>query len=200
MTIKNKRVILIALLIGITLFSVFKFSVSIKEKYDLTKELNQIKAAMSGLQNEKQNLLQTLEKEKELKQKMEQEIAGLTDNLRLSQEKAAKLEQGLAEQQKSMEGLNSQISSLASEKEKLKLELAKINEERENLKTRLNSITELKKAIVELKKQARKVGREIKQKISKEKAGEGNQGFVVKDGKTTFPAKITIEVNPAPSK
>ena len=56
---KNYKTILIALLIGITIFSVVKYVFSIKEKYDLLGSLNQLKTQVTDLEKEKQNLLQT---------------------------------------------------------------------------------------------------------------------------------------------
>lgn len=50
---------------------------------------------------------------------------------------------------------------------------------------KLSSVDELKKAIRELKRRA---------KI------EGNRGFLIKDGQLTTPAKVKIEVIPAPRK
>ena len=61
----------------------------------------------------------------------------------------------------------------------------------------MSSLVELKKAIRELKKQARKVGIQMIQQSQSEKTFEGNQGYIVKDGKPTLPKKVKIEVTPA---
>ena len=58
--IKNNSFILVALLCGITIFSVFKYVATLTEKYDLANTLDQIKQQVAILENEKQNLLQTL--------------------------------------------------------------------------------------------------------------------------------------------
>ncbi len=201
MKLKINKNIVIYLLAGVTIFSVFKYVVSLKEKYDLTTQLNQVKEQASALEKEKQNLLQTLEKEKTWAKKLEQENTGIKGSLRSSEEKVLKLESDF---KKTMEQFNIQVTALQTENNSLKLDkeqlnndLVKVSQEKENLRVKLSSITELKKAIKELKQQMHRVGNEIKVKIHQEQVSEGNRGFVVKDGKPTYPAKVIIEVNPA---
>ena len=59
------RNILIVLLSTITAFSVFKYLVSLKEKHDLLNSMKQVQQEVAVLSQEKQNLLQDLEKEKQ---------------------------------------------------------------------------------------------------------------------------------------
>jgi len=59
------------------------------------------------------------------------------------------------------------------------------------LKPKLNSIVELRKAIRELKARKRK---------TPALATEGNLGFLIKDGKSTNPGKVKIEVVPFKTK
>jgi len=200
----NKTALLVALMAGITIFSAYKYIVSIKEKYDLTHQLNDVKTQADALSKEKQNLLQTLEKEKKLNQQLFQENSGLQNSLKLSTEKVNQLENDLTLTQRAVEELNSQATALQVENTKIKADnaglqnnLTSISQENENLKVKLSSITELKKAMGELKSQMRKVRHQIQKKIDTEQIQEGNRGFVVKQGKSTFPAKVKIEVNPA---
>jgi chromosome segregation ATPase len=202
------RIILTVLLMSITLFSIFKYLSSLKEKYDLLDALNQIKEQVAALQTERQNLLRDLDKEKKLQQQVSQENAGLKDSLRASEEKLAKLDADFTQARKGIAELNSQISALKAENaalrdqgEKLKLELSQFSQEKDALEARLNSIAELKKAIRKLKKQMRKVSIEIKQKTQgHERIVGGNRGYLIKDGQTIYPAKVKIEVIPAPAK
>jgi len=196
--------ILIALLVTLTLFSVFKYIYSIKEKYELLNILNQTKEQAAALENEKQNLLQELEKEKELQQKLSQENSAFKDSIRLSEEKLAQLDADFVQAQKTIEQLNSNFSLLKAEnialiekKNTLNTKLSQVSQEKDALQVKLSSIAELKKAIKELKRQMRKVGTVIREKIRTNKIIEGNRGFLIKDGKFTYPAKVKIEVTPA---
>jgi chromosome segregation ATPase len=206
----NKKLLnntLIALLLSITIFSVFKYVSSVKERYDLLNSLNQTKELAAVLANEKQGLLQELEKEKELQKQLSQENSALKDNLRLSEEKVAKLDTDFTQAQKDIEQLASRFSILKAENKalidknsKLGSKINGFSQENERLKVKLSSIAELKKAIRELKKQVYKVGVIVKQKVEAERTMEGNRGYLIKDGRFTYPARIKIEVTPAPVK
>jgi len=200
--------VLIVLLVTITIFSVFKFISSLKEKHDLLNSLNESKAQVQNLEKEKQNLLQTLEKGKLAEQKLSHENSELKSNLRASMVKITKIFKVTQEAQKTAEQLNSQNSILKAENaalidqtDKLKAKFSQVSQENEEMKVKLNSVTELKKAIRELKKQPHKENAEIKQTIEQaEKIVDGNRGFLMKDGQVTYPAKVKIEVTPAPKK
>jgi len=203
---KNYGVILIALLTGITIFSVFKYVSSLREKNDLTLALSQIKNQATALENERQNLLQELEKEKQLQQQLHEENTGLKESLMEGEEKLAKINADFAHTQEVLEQLNSQLANLKEEntllkeeKDKMNIQLAEVTQEKDDLKARFSSVAGLKKAIRELKIRMRKVGVEIKRKVKYEKIIEGNRGFLIKDGKTTFPTKVKIEVVPVSS-
>jgi len=195
---KNKKtVLIIALLAGISIFSAYKYVITLREKYALTNEIGRIKQQIDNLEKEKQNLLQTLEKEKTWQEKLRQESLLLKENLRMNHSRLAKIHQDLAASQKNVEQLNIQVSALQAEaavmkteNEKLKTDFSVLSKENEDFKARFNSIPGLKEAIRNLKRHG-------SQPL---KPAEGNQGFVVKDGKTTFPTKVIIEVNPAANK
>ncbi len=203
---KNYKIILTALLVGITIFSVFKYVAALKEKYDLLKNLNQIKGQVASLELEKQNLLQAIDKEKELEKAFAQENLTLKDELKANTDKLTQLDADLQNAQKTIEQLTSQIAlsqaentALREEKDKLTQDLTQISQERDALKSRLSSIPELKKTIKEVKMQIRKAKVVIREIAKKRRVIEGNRGFLVKNGKTTFPiTKIKIEVMPAP--
>lgn len=193
---KNFKLVLVIFLLAITAFSVFKYAVSLKEKYDLLNTINQIKTQVTTLENEKQNLLQ-------LKEQLVQENSGLKDNLRASEEKIAKQAADFTLVQNALENLSSQISlakaengALREERDNLSGQLTQVSQEKEGLKARLGSLAELKKAIKELKKQMRRLNTEVKKKAAIQKIIEGNRGYLVKDGRPTYPSKIRIEVNP----
>lgn len=193
---KNYKVILIIFLLGITIFSVFKYVSSLKT----LNILDHLKVQVAALEDERQDLLQTLEKERELQQKFKVDLEA-------SEEKLINLNEELTQAQKTIEELNSQVSTLKAEnasfiKEKndLSAQLTQIIREKDEFKRRLSSISELKKAIRELKRQMHQVSREIKRKTRPQtkKIIEGNRGFLIKDGKSTYIPRVKIEVKPVP--
>jgi len=192
---KNYRFIFMALLAGITIFSVAKYSLSLKEKYDLLNSLDQIKQQVEALELAKQNLLQNLEQEKQTQEALTQENLGLKESLKASEEKIVQFGANFAD---TAEQLNTQISVLKAENTALREEKGNLELDKKNLQTKLGSLAELKKAIRELKIQMRKVGRDVRKKIEGIKIIEGNRGFLLKEGKSTHPAKIRIEVKPLP--
>lgn len=195
--------ILIVILVTITTFSVFKYFSSLREKYDLLNTLNQTKEQLATLEKQRQNLLQDLEKEKQFQQKLAQENSGLKDYLKASKKRLTKLFADFGEAEKTIEQLGAKFSVLEAEntalreqRDKLSTQFIQVIQENDSLKARLSSITELKKAIKQLRRQMREVSREIK-KRSQDEVIEGNRGFLIKDGKSTYPPKVRIEVIPA---
>ncbi len=197
---KNYKVILTILLVGITIFCVFKYIAALKEKYALLKNLNQAKAQVVALGEE-------IDKEKELEKALSQENVTLKDEMKTNADKLAQLDAGLKSSQNTIDELTSQIAlakaenaALREEKDKLSLELVQVSQEKDTLKARLSSIPELKKAIKEVKIQIRKAKVMMKEITKKRRIIEGNRGFLVKNGESTFPVtKIKIEVMPAQS-
>lgn len=204
---KYFRIILVALLVGITIFSVFKYVYTLREKYELLSAINQIKTQLAALELQKQGLVQDLDKEKQLNQQVAQENSGLKDSLKEKEDKIAQLATDVAYAQKMAEDLNSQVSILKAENMAVRdqntgltAKLDELSREKDALAIRLSSVAELKKAIRELKKQVRKVRSEIKYKETvDERVFEGNRGFLVKNGKPTYPTKVKIEVKSLPS-
>lgn len=205
---KDYKIILIIFLISISVFSIFRYSLSLKEKYDLKNDLEKIASQVRTLESERQNLLQELEKEKQTQQQLAEENTGFKESLKTKEEEVAKLNADFTQVHASIKELNSQLEALKTEnntlkeeKDNLQAQLAQTIAEKDSLKARLNSVQELKKAIRELKKQVRRVGKEIKEKVSVStpEATDGNRGFIIKEGKSTFPAKVKIEVIPAPA-
>ncbi len=196
---KNYKIILTALLVGITIFSVFKYVAALKEKYDLLKNLNQVKGQVAVLE-------QAIEKERELQKALGQENLTLKDELRANTDKLTQLDLDLQNSQKTIEQLTSQIAlsqaentAIREEKDKLALELTQVSQERDTLKARLRSLPELRKTIKEVKIQIHKAKVMMREITKKRRTIEGNCGYLVKNGKSTFPiTKIKIEVMPVP--
>jgi chromosome segregation ATPase len=198
---KEYKIIVIALLVGITLFSVFKYLMTLNEKNDLMQNLNQVKGQIASLELEKQNLLQTIDKEKESQKALTDENAALKEELK----NLAQVDENLQNSQKTIEQLTAQIAlsqaentALREEKNRLSLELTQVSQERDTLKARLSSIPQLKKTIREVKVQIHKAKAMMREIAKKRRVIAGNRGFLMKNGKPTFPiSKIKIEVMPA---
>jgi uncharacterized membrane-anchored protein YhcB (DUF1043 family) len=108
-------------------------------------------------------------------------------------------------------------ASLYAENKGITNQLLRTRLESQEMRTKLSSITELKKAIKELKvkirqeKKSRKIQPAIQKKAVQEKKVlmlpaqeeimeqpfEGNAGFLIKDGKSTFEGLVDIRVVPA---
>lgn len=192
--------IVIILLLTISLFSVYKFISSLREKYELMNSLNLAKQQVTVLEDEKQNLLREIEKDKKLRQKLTQQNLELKDYLKAGKARMGKLFKVYEGTQETIEQLNSKFSLLKAENTAIITDKELLSKENEALKIKLNSVIELKKAMRELRKQAQKVGIQIIKKTDVRKTLEGNQGYVIKDGKLNNPAKVKIEVVPAPVK
>jgi chromosome segregation ATPase len=191
--VKKYKLILIVFLIGVIIFAIFQYILSLKEQ-------------VLVLENEEQALLQTLENERQLKQKLVEENAQLQENLKPSEENLVALDTDLNEAKNKIEELGSHIHLLKAENIALREKnaslasgLDSVVKEKDNLQAKLSSIVELKKAIKELRRQAYKVGQEIKEEIQNDIIMEGNRGFLLKEGKSTYSAKVKIEVKPLPS-
>jgi hypothetical protein len=193
---------LLLLLLTITVFSVLKYASVLKEKYALSNSLKQAKTENSSLVKLKQNLLQALGKEKELKQKAIQTNLELKQYLKSGQNRLSKLFKDYTREEKQIEESSARFSLLKAENASLMEEKQRFLQENEVLKSKLSSIRELKNAIRELKQNMRRAqsGLIIKKEepgYETPKIAEGNQGFLLKSGKSTVSSKVIIEVIPA---
>lgn len=200
---KNIKAIIIAVLFGVTVFSVYKYIVSVKENSDLSENIRQLNTDVKALEDEKNGLVKNLYQEKELNTALNQENNGLKDNLSQTQTKLAQLETDFQSSEKAIEDLDSQISLVKAENtalrdqiQGLELDINQAKVDKEQLQIRLSSIAELKKAIKELRQKARLAKKQVQKRIeTKEKIILGNNGFLIKDGKPTN-STVRIEVEP----
>jgi chromosome segregation ATPase len=197
---KNFKIVLVSLLVGITMFSVFKYLVALKEKHDLLKSLNEVREQVATLE-------QTVVEEKKVQDALSQENVALKTELKTNTDKFAQIDADFKNAQATIEQLTAQIAiskaentALREEKDKAAQDLTRISQERDDFKSRLSSIPELKKAIKEVKIQLRQAKKLIREVAKTRMNIEGNGGFMIKNGKSTFPATgIKIEVTPAPT-
>lgn len=203
---KNIKAIVIAVLAGVTVFCVYKYIASVKENYSLSANIRQLNSDVKALEDEKNGLFKDLDREKEINSVLNRDITGLKDNLSQSKEKLAQLETDFVASQKAVEELSSEFSLVKAENtalreqvQELELDISQAKSDKEQMKARLSSIKELKKAIKELRQKASLAKRQVRQRIEiKEKIILGNNGFLVKDGKSSFGGSIKIEVEPLP--
>ncbi len=203
---KNIKSIIIAVLLGITIVCVYKYFVSVKENNNLSTNVQQLNTEIGALENEKDELAKGLIREKELSSALDQQNTGLKANLTQNQEKLTKMETDFQTSQKVIEELNAQFSlvkventALRDQIQELELNINQVKVDKEELQSRLSSIVELKKAIKELRQKTRQTKKEVQNRIElKEKIFLGNNGFLLKNGKSTFGGKVKIEVMPLP--
>ena len=183
--------ILLILFIGITVFSMARYMSELKARYRVQESLTQAQGQITVLAQEKQNLLQEIEKEKALKEQLAQKNKNLKDYLMAGKRRITRLFHDNSKTQGSLEELNAKLFILKAENKALIDSHKRIYAENAQFKLKLSSIAELKKAIKELK--ARKL--EVP-----EMEADGNQGFLIKDGRSTAVDRVKIEVIPAQTK
>ncbi len=187
-TVKN---IALILLLSITAFSMVRYVSELKARYRLSDSLAQAQGEIAILTQEKQNLLQELEKEKGLKERLALKNANLKAYLRAGKNRIARLFLDSSRIQNNLEDVSARLSILKVENSVIIDSRKRVYLENEELKAKLGSVVELKKAIRELK------ARKKKRKAAVLKT-EGNQGYLIKEGQSTSPDKIKIEVFSAP--
>lgn len=197
---KNYQGILGAFLVGVAIFGLFSYAVTLKEKHRLNSELNQAKDQLVTLENQKQNLLQELEKEKTNRESLLKINTRLKEHLQASLERFNRLSQEYTQANKRLNESERRISSLSKEKAVLKENLAKANQEKPLSQP---SVSLPEKPKEETKKPERRrwwnfFGLAKSSDRAEEKgAPGGNGGFLVKDGRHTADEQVKIEVTPA---
>lgn len=174
--------IAISLLLGITAFSMIRYVSELKARYRLSDSLAQAQGEITILTQEKQNLLQELEKEKAAKEQLLLKNAKLKDHLRAGKNRIARLFLDNSRIQNNLDDVSARLSILKMENKAIIDSRKRIYLENEEFKVKLSSVVELKKAIQELKAMKRK------RKAAALKTG-GNQGYLIKEGRSTSLAK-----------
>ncbi len=185
--IKNLGLIL---LLGIAVFSMVRYVSELKARFRLQDSLTQAQSDVAVLTQEKQNLLQELGKEKKLNEQLAAKNLKLKAYSKASQVRMTRLFRDSSKTQNEFEDKNAKFAILKAENRALIDSHKRSYIENEQFRSKLSSVVELKKAIRELRKKRPKApGLVI----------GGNQGFLIKDGRSTL-EKIKIEVVPAKTK
>jgi chromosome segregation ATPase len=203
-------IFLIVFLAALALFGLTRYVTLQKENRYLYNNLEQIKGQIDSLEIQRQKLLQAMEKQK-------QENSTIKDSLRVNEEKLVKMEADFILAKKTIDDLDTMVSSLKAENlnlkdygENLKVQLSQVSQEKDALESKFNSLEakfnsaeELKKAIRQIKSK-KQHPKTVKAESSRENKAsvtpvtkEGNRGFIIKNSKSTYPAKVIIEVKPA---
>ena len=182
--IKNLALIL---LLGISAFSMIRYVSELKARFRLQDNLTQSQGEVAALTQEKQNLLQELGKEKEFNAQLTAKNVNLKAYLKASKERITRSFRDISKAQNELEDVSAKFSVLKAENKALIDSRKRIYLENEQFKLKLSSVVELKKLIRELR---------FGKSKTPDLGIEGNQGFLIKDGRSTL-EKIKIEVIPA---
>jgi len=182
---------LIILLLSITGFSMIRYLSELKARYRLQDSLVKAQDEIALLAQEKQNLLQDIGKEKEIKGQLVLRNAELKDYLRASKHKINRLFQDKSRVQNDLEDASTKFSILKAENRVLIEQRKRAYLENEQFKAKLSSVVELRRVIRELRSRKHK---------SPMAENEGNRGFLIKNGQLNTPERIKIEVVPAQAK
>lgn len=195
-----------ALLLGITIFCSYKYFSSLKEKYDMLADIRRSAEQIEALQAAQVSLSKELESEKAKEAALSAENTGLQEELWVSRETLEKMQAELSQTQFTVTELTSEMCAVKAENEALRKQVGALKDEaeaaareKELLESRLSSFAALKKSIRELKKKVNVAKREINGRLEKEHLILGNGGYMLKDGRPTFPARVKIEVVPLPA-
>lgn len=190
---KNMLVLIFSLMIGAVIFSVVRYIAVSRAKDRLEYELSQVKEHawfLEGQLKQDEELISGLNEEKRL----------LTDTLKEKESRVSQLEQKNTQNQEQVFSLVNEIEGARKQRDKTMKDLSANQEKLRELQTKLQSIPELKKAIKELKTQMR--NRRLKDNprsapLERISEAEINFGYLLKDGVSTYKPRIKIEVIPA---
>lgn len=200
--------LLFAFIIGITAFVLYQYFASLRENYNLRAEIKDKAALVASLEQKKESLGKELKEAQDNQSRLTQEKQALAESLQAGEKNIAQLNQTIQEQAKQVEEMGivrADNDSLKKQNEEARAQLNQVTQERDSMQARFNSLTELKNAIRELKRRMRQAQAPVfgPQGAAVSEKGmviEGNHGFMLKDGKLTYPTTVKIDVVPAQKK
>lgn len=188
---RNILILIFSAALGAAIFSSARFLKVAYEKsrlesqvYKLNQEVNSLQEQLAEL-NEKNSALSGSVKKAESR----------IDSLSL---RNTKLQDNIFILIKEVQSVHKDKLSIKKEKNQIDEELTLLKEKNEELQARLHSIPELKKAIKELKIRRSKF--RLKAADTKKENSilsyDGNGGFIIKDGISTYKSQVKIVVEP----
>jgi chromosome segregation ATPase len=190
---KNMLVLIFSLMIGAVIFSVVRYIAVSQAKARLEYELSQAKEHawfLEGQLKQDEELISGLNEEKRL----------LTDTLKEKESRISQLEQKNTQSQEHIFSLVNEIEGARKQRDKTMKDLSASQEKLRELQTRLQSIPELKKAIKEVRLQMRNRLPKTNHRpapLGRISEAESNLGYLLRNGVSTYKPRIKIEVTPA---
>jgi DNA repair exonuclease SbcCD ATPase subunit len=198
----------LCIMVGISGFCLYEYIALMRGQAGLEAELSQSREDLRLTELVRDNFTEDIEKALADEKALILENTGLKDQAKADRDKFAA---AIREAQANIDSLAEQMSvaiaentALVSQIDGLKTRLAASTEEKDRMTATLNSIDELKKAIKDLRLRTRRARRsgtitiaaDTKKQV--EEITLGNQGFIIKNGKLTYPSRVKIEVQASP--
>ncbi|TAN62762.1 hypothetical protein EPN16_00945 [bacterium] len=190
---KNMLVLIFSLMIGAVIFSVVRYIAVYQAKARLEYELSQVKEHawfLEGQLKQDEELISGLNEEKRL----------LADTLKEKESRISQLEQKNTQSQEHIFSLVNEIEGARKQRDKTMKDLSANQEKLRELQARLQSIPELKKAIKEVRMRTRNRRLETNHRpapLGRISEAESNLGYLLRNGVSTYKPRVKIEVTPA---
>lgn len=194
------RDFVIAALLVIVVICLYNLSAYRAQRDEARSALNQAEDDVRQLKEQTLNLMEGLEKEKTSQERRHRDNAYLQGYARASKQRLIKLFRRQQLLQEDLARVSEKFSLSQAENEALAQDKSMLAHENKEMKDKLGSISELKKAIIELRKQMRTTAADRRTARRNDTQSYGNRGYLVKDGKSTYSAQFRIEVIPATEK
>lgn len=173
-------------LLGVAVFSMARYVVELRAKLALEENLAKAQGDILALNQEKQNLLQELGKEKDFNASLQAKNTALKSYVGASRNRIARLFKESQKTKNELEEVSVKFAVLKAENTALIKSRKQVYLENEQLKFQLGSAQELKKALRALRSKSAQ---------APDRFYEGNRGFLLRDGRSTV-EKVKIEVVP----
>lgn len=148
----------------------------------LFRYITYLKKQIASFENKKKSFSQTLTKYED----------GLVDAM----DRLIRLEESYIEKDQKIKELIDKNALISAENIVLKKQVSSLAMEKEDLISRLNSVPELKKIIKNLKKRKLRVEKALDRQFKLKRVFLGNRGYLTKNGRPTYPAAVSIKVEP----
>jgi chromosome segregation ATPase len=198
----------LCIMVGISGFCVYQYVAVMREKAGLEADLSQVQDDLGMIELVRDNLNLDLRKALEAEKVLILENTGLKEEIRTNRDR---FDAAMQEAQDNINSLTEQMAvsreeniALAGQIDDLKSRLTAVTEEKDRMAFTLSSADELKKAIRDLRRRTRQARRSATVTLvadEKEQVKEialGNHGFIIRNGKLTFPSRVRIEVQASP--
>jgi chromosome segregation ATPase len=198
----------LCIMIGAAGFSLYQYAALMHKQAGLEADLSQAHEDIKLIELVRDNLNLDLEKALEAEKDLILKNAGLKDQIKTDRDKFT---DAIRETQANMDSLAEQISisreesaALVSQIDGLKSRLTAADQEKDRMAATLNSMDELKKAIKDLRRRTRLAKRSAPMTIVADAEKQvteitlGNRGFIVRNGKLTYPSRVKIDVQASP--